>query len=189
MDWYQPWKRSVEFDSGVLETSLLWVMETKKSLFAWFPVPSIRGCESKPSLLSSGAKTALPAETSLTCCQVSSVEKLMFFWLLLDYRPLRKDLDIGSDTDVTQSSMEDINRTICDHRSPTQKHFSINQQQQPPPQGRTGAVLHPSFSCTPTFLIIISIWSFPSITSTTKKVGQERPSRPTANPKQREFFA
>ncbi|KAI4881864.1 hypothetical protein NFI96_011952, partial [Prochilodus magdalenae] len=48
-------------------------------------------------------------------------------------RPLRKDLDIGSDTDVTQSSMEDINRTICDHRSPAQKHFNINHQQPPVP--------------------------------------------------------
>ncbi|KAG9283744.1 hypothetical protein AMEX_G2546 [Astyanax mexicanus] len=47
-------------------------------------------------------------------------------------RPLRKDLDIGSDTDVTQSSMEDINRTICDHRSPVQKHYGINHQQQSP---------------------------------------------------------
>ncbi|XP_066537185.1 neurogenic locus notch homolog protein 1 isoform X2 [Hoplias malabaricus] len=44
-------------------------------------------------------------------------------------RPLRKDLDIGSDTDMTQSSMEDINRTICDHRSPAQKHFNVNHQQ------------------------------------------------------------
>ncbi|XP_072548528.1 neurogenic locus notch homolog protein 1 isoform X2 [Salminus brasiliensis] len=49
-------------------------------------------------------------------------------------RPLRKDLDIGSDTDMTQSSMEDINRTICDHRSPAQKHFSINHQQPAPVQ-------------------------------------------------------
>lgn len=43
--------------------------------------------------------------------------------LYADFRPLRKELDIGSDTDVTQSSMEDINKTICDHRSPDQKHF------------------------------------------------------------------
>ncbi|XP_076868481.1 neurogenic locus notch homolog protein 1 isoform X2 [Brachyhypopomus gauderio] len=44
-------------------------------------------------------------------------------------RPLRKDLDIGSDTDMTQSSMEDITRTICDHRSPAQKHFDLSPQQ------------------------------------------------------------
>ncbi|KAI2654893.1 hypothetical protein H4Q32_017175 [Labeo rohita] len=31
-------------------------------------------------------------------------------------RPLRKELDIGSDTDVTQSSMEDINKTISPPR-------------------------------------------------------------------------
>ncbi|XP_051999900.1 neurogenic locus notch homolog protein 1-like [Xyrauchen texanus] len=53
-------------------------------------------------------------------------------------RPLRKELDIGSDTDVTQSSMEDINRTIRDHRSPDQKHFQTNHQQPrmlAPPRG------------------------------------------------------
>ncbi|XP_070997014.1 neurogenic locus notch homolog protein 1-like isoform X4 [Oncorhynchus clarkii lewisi] len=38
-------------------------------------------------------------------------------------RPLKKDLDIGSDTDFTQSSMEDINRSICDHRTQEQKHY------------------------------------------------------------------
>ncbi|KAK1806362.1 hypothetical protein P4O66_004877, partial [Electrophorus voltai] len=47
----------------------------------------------------------------------------------IQMRPLRKALDIGSDTDVTQSSMEDITRTICDHRSPAQKHFELSQQQ------------------------------------------------------------
>ncbi|KAK2815232.1 hypothetical protein Q7C36_023498 [Tachysurus vachellii] len=46
-------------------------------------------------------------------------------------RPLKKTLDIGSDTDVTQSSMEDISRTICDHRSPDQKHFNMSHQQVP----------------------------------------------------------
>ncbi|XP_052002560.1 neurogenic locus notch homolog protein 1-like isoform X2 [Xyrauchen texanus] len=53
-------------------------------------------------------------------------------------RPFRKELDIGSDTDVTQSSIEDINRTICDHRSPDQKHFQTNHQQPrmlAPPRG------------------------------------------------------
>ncbi|KAJ8288035.1 hypothetical protein COCON_G00006940 [Conger conger] len=46
-------------------------------------------------------------------------------------RPLRKELDIGSDTDITQSSMEDINvrsshrqdKSICDHRPQEQKQF------------------------------------------------------------------
>ncbi|XP_043087773.1 neurogenic locus notch homolog protein 1 [Puntigrus tetrazona] len=51
-------------------------------------------------------------------------------------RPLRKELDIGSDTDVTQSSMEDINKTICDHRSPDQKHFNHQQPRMlAPPRG------------------------------------------------------
>ncbi|XP_026139018.1 neurogenic locus notch homolog protein 1 [Carassius auratus] len=51
-------------------------------------------------------------------------------------RPLRKELDIGSDTDVTQSSMEDINKTICDHRSPDQKHFTHQQPRMlAPPRG------------------------------------------------------
>ncbi|XP_056331508.1 neurogenic locus notch homolog protein 1 [Danio aesculapii] len=51
-------------------------------------------------------------------------------------RPLRKELDIGSDTDVTQSSMEDINKSICDHRSPEQKHYSHQQPRMlAPPRG------------------------------------------------------
>ncbi|XP_064206829.1 neurogenic locus notch homolog protein 1 isoform X1 [Anguilla rostrata] len=48
-------------------------------------------------------------------------------------RPLKKELDIGSDTDMTQSSMEDINvrsshrqdKSICDHRPEEQKHFHV----------------------------------------------------------------
>uniref|UniRef100_A0A3Q3G7A0 Notch receptor, like n=1 Tax=Kryptolebias marmoratus TaxID=37003 RepID=A0A3Q3G7A0_KRYMA len=45
--------------------------------------------------------------------------------------PLRRDQDAGSDTDFTQSSMEDVNMrcsrrqeeaSICDHRSPEQRH-------------------------------------------------------------------
>ncbi|XP_062841244.1 neurogenic locus notch homolog protein 1 [Trichomycterus rosablanca] len=48
-------------------------------------------------------------------------------------KPLRKTLDIGSDTDVTQSSMEDISKTIRDHRSPVQKHLTVNHQQLPVP--------------------------------------------------------
>ncbi|XP_034067391.1 neurogenic locus notch homolog protein 1 isoform X1 [Gymnodraco acuticeps] len=47
-------------------------------------------------------------------------------------RPLKRDQDIGSDTDFTQSSMEDINTrssrrqedaSICDHRTQEQKHY------------------------------------------------------------------
>ena len=47
-------------------------------------------------------------------------------------RPLKRDQDIGSDTDFTQSSMEDINArcsrrqedaSICDHRTQEQKHY------------------------------------------------------------------
>ncbi|XP_056142048.1 neurogenic locus notch homolog protein 1 [Lampris incognitus] len=64
-------------------------------------------------------------------------------------RPLKRELDIGSDTDFTQSSMEDINsrcsrrqedNSICDHRNPEQKHYRPGHPQphrpiQPPPRG------------------------------------------------------
>ncbi|XP_044215779.1 neurogenic locus notch homolog protein 1 [Thunnus albacares] len=64
-------------------------------------------------------------------------------------RPLKRDQDIGSDTDFTQSSMEDINArcsrrqedaSICDHRNQEQKHFRVGTSQprrpiQPPPRG------------------------------------------------------
>ncbi|KAK9514273.1 hypothetical protein VZT92_027752 [Zoarces viviparus] len=64
-------------------------------------------------------------------------------------RPLKRDQDIGSDTDFTQSSMEDINArcsrrqedaSICDHRSQEQKHYRAGASQprrpvQPPPRG------------------------------------------------------
>ncbi|KAM3615052.1 uncharacterized protein V6R79_022791 [Siganus canaliculatus] len=64
-------------------------------------------------------------------------------------RPLKRDQDIGSDTDFTQSSMEDINArcsrrqedtSICDHRSQDQKHYRAGGSQphraiQPPPRG------------------------------------------------------
>ncbi|XP_034552951.1 neurogenic locus notch homolog protein 1 isoform X2 [Notolabrus celidotus] len=67
-------------------------------------------------------------------------------------RPLKRDQDIGSDTDFTQSSMEDISArcsrrqeeaSICDHRSPEQKHYRGGNSQltqsrrpvQPPPRG------------------------------------------------------
>ncbi|XP_049903563.1 neurogenic locus notch homolog protein 1 [Epinephelus moara] len=64
-------------------------------------------------------------------------------------RPLKRDQDIGSDTDFTQSSMEDINArcsrrqedaSICDHRSQEQKHYRAGTSQprrpiQPPPRG------------------------------------------------------
>nr|XP_040020417.1 neurogenic locus notch homolog protein 1 [Gasterosteus aculeatus aculeatus] len=64
-------------------------------------------------------------------------------------RPLKREQDIGSDTDFTQSSMEDINArcsrrqedaSICDHRSPEQKHYRAGSSQprrpaQPPPRG------------------------------------------------------
>nr|XP_020465333.1 neurogenic locus notch homolog protein 1-like isoform X1 [Monopterus albus] len=53
-------------------------------------------------------------------------------------RPLKRDQDIGSDTDFTQSSMEDINvrcsrrredPSICDHRTPEQKHYRAGTSQ------------------------------------------------------------
>ncbi|KAK2909830.1 hypothetical protein Q8A73_007545 [Channa argus] len=58
-------------------------------------------------------------------------------------RPLKKDQDIGSDTDFTQSSMEDISvrcsrrqedATICDHRNQEQKHYrgGTSQTRRPP---------------------------------------------------------
>ncbi|XP_047455891.1 neurogenic locus notch homolog protein 1 [Mugil cephalus] len=65
-------------------------------------------------------------------------------------RPLRRDQDVGSDTDFTQSSMEDISvrctrrqedASICDHRTPQeQKHYRPGASQprraiQPPPRG------------------------------------------------------
>ncbi|XP_036931441.1 neurogenic locus notch homolog protein 1 [Acanthopagrus latus] len=64
-------------------------------------------------------------------------------------RPLKRDQDIGSDTDFTQSSMEDINArcsrrqedaSICDHRTQEQKHYRAGGSQphraiQPPPRG------------------------------------------------------
>ncbi|XP_012733172.2 neurogenic locus notch homolog protein 1 isoform X2 [Fundulus heteroclitus] len=64
-------------------------------------------------------------------------------------RPLKRDQEPGSDTDFTQSSMEDINMrcsrrqedpSICDHRSPEQRHFRSGSAQtrrpiQPPPRG------------------------------------------------------
>ncbi|KAE8289203.1 hypothetical protein D5F01_LYC13083 [Larimichthys crocea] len=64
-------------------------------------------------------------------------------------RPLKRDQDIGSDTDFTQSSMEDISArcsrrqedtSICDHRTQEQKHYRGGPSQprrpiQPPPRG------------------------------------------------------
>lgn len=64
-------------------------------------------------------------------------------------RPLKRDQDIGSDTDFTQSSMEDISArcskrqedtTICDHRTPEQKQYRAGPSQtrraiQSPPRG------------------------------------------------------
>lgn len=64
-------------------------------------------------------------------------------------RPLKRDQDIGSDTDFTQSSMEDISArcpkrqemaSICDHRTAEQRHYRAGPAQprraiQPPPRG------------------------------------------------------
>ncbi|XP_028282073.1 neurogenic locus notch homolog protein 1 isoform X2 [Parambassis ranga] len=53
-------------------------------------------------------------------------------------RPLKRDQDIGSDTDFTQSSMEDISMrssrrqedaSICDHRTQEQKHYQSGTSQ------------------------------------------------------------
>lgn len=62
------------------------------------------------------------------------------------YRPLKRDQDIGSDTDFTQSSMEDLSvryskrqeeATICDHRTQEQKHYRAgNSQPRRPTQRR-----------------------------------------------------
>ncbi|XP_072572165.1 uncharacterized protein notchl isoform X2 [Paramormyrops kingsleyae] len=56
-------------------------------------------------------------------------------------RPLKKDLDIGSDTDITQSSMEDVStkrshNSIHDHRPQEQKNLRVaNSSIQSPSQG------------------------------------------------------
>ncbi|XP_026228222.1 neurogenic locus notch homolog protein 1 [Anabas testudineus] len=64
-------------------------------------------------------------------------------------RPLKRDQDIGSDTDFTQSSMEDLSvryskrqeeASICDHRTQEQKHYRAGTSQprrptQPSPRG------------------------------------------------------
>ncbi|XP_034030174.1 neurogenic locus notch homolog protein 1 [Thalassophryne amazonica] len=64
-------------------------------------------------------------------------------------RPLKRDQDIGSDTDFTQSSLEDINvrcsrrqedPSICDHRTQEQRHYRAGPSQsrrpiQSPPRG------------------------------------------------------
>ncbi|XP_027868291.1 neurogenic locus notch homolog protein 1 isoform X2 [Xiphophorus couchianus] len=64
-------------------------------------------------------------------------------------RPMKRDQEPGSDTDFTQSSMEDINimcsrrledPSICDHRTADQRHFRPGAAQtrrpiQPPPRG------------------------------------------------------
>lgn len=65
-------------------------------------------------------------------------------------RPQKREQDIGSDTDFTQSSMEDVNAmcsrrpeepSICDHRGPEQKQCRAGAAQnprrpaQPPPRG------------------------------------------------------
>ncbi|AWP15650.1 putative neurogenic locus notch -like protein 1-like [Scophthalmus maximus] len=68
------------------------------------------------------------------------------------FRPLKRDQDIGSDTDFTQSSMEDINArcsrrqeeaSICDHRTQEQKHYRAGPSQSRRPIQRR--VCH--FSC------------------------------------------
>ncbi|XP_013871831.1 neurogenic locus notch homolog protein 1 [Austrofundulus limnaeus] len=72
-------------------------------------------------------------------------------------RPLKRDQDPGSDTDFTQSSMEDItmrssrrqeDASICDHRSPEQRHFRVGTSQthrpvQPPPRGWERSAMPP----------------------------------------------
>lgn len=64
-------------------------------------------------------------------------------------RPLRRDLDVGSDTDFTQSSMEDVSvryskrrdeASICDHRSPEQKHYRAGSSQTRRPTQRKQAI-------------------------------------------------
>uniref|UniRef100_A0A8C6NM42 Notch homolog, like n=1 Tax=Nothobranchius furzeri TaxID=105023 RepID=A0A8C6NM42_NOTFU len=72
-------------------------------------------------------------------------------------RPLKRDQEVGSDTDFTQSSMEDISMnysrrqedpSICDHRSPEQRHFRPGASQncrpiQPPSRGWERNVMPP----------------------------------------------
>lgn len=71
-------------------------------------------------------------------------------------RPLKRDQDIGSDTDFTQSSMEDISArcsrrqedaSICDHRTQEQKHYRAGGSQPHRAIQREGSTLIiPSFT-------------------------------------------
>ncbi|KAM6967918.1 neurogenic locus notch homolog protein 1 [Aplochiton taeniatus] len=75
-------------------------------------------------------------------------------------RPLKHEADIGSDTDFTQSSMEDINArssrrqvdsSICDHRTQEQKHYRQGHSQptrpiQAPPRGWERSAIPPLLS-------------------------------------------
>uniref|UniRef100_A0A3Q3E882 Notch receptor, like n=1 Tax=Labrus bergylta TaxID=56723 RepID=A0A3Q3E882_9LABR len=80
--------------------------------------------------------------------------------------PLKRDQDIGSDTDFTQSSMEDINArcsrrqedaAICDHRSSEQKHYrGGNSQPRAPPRGwERNAMPPPAEWCGPDGSVVL----------------------------------
>lgn len=81
----------------------------------------------------------------------------------LDFRPLKKDQqDIGSDTDFTQSSMEDLSvkysrrldeASICDHRSQEQKHYRGGSSQPRRPIQR-------ELEDTTTSLFTLSLWFY-----------------------------
>lgn len=101
----------------------------KNSLSAILPVPILTHCHLL--WLSVCNYNIFSQQNSFYLSVKLGEETANVFWKHYDCRPLKKTSDIGSDTDVTQSSMEDISRTICDHRSPDQKHFTINHKQAP----------------------------------------------------------
>uniref|UniRef100_A0A3Q1GXW8 Notch receptor, like n=1 Tax=Acanthochromis polyacanthus TaxID=80966 RepID=A0A3Q1GXW8_9TELE len=69
--------------------------------------------------------------------------------------PLKRDQDVGSDTDFTQSSMEDVSMrcsrrqddaTICDHRTQEQKQYRGGTSQPRPPRGWERNAMPPPLS-------------------------------------------
>lgn len=152
--------------------------EDKNSLSTILPVPILTHCY--VLLLSVCNYNIFSQQSSFDLLVSLSEEANNVFWMHYHCRPLKKTLDIGSDTDVTQSSVEDISRTICDHRSPDQKHFNINHKQLPISKTDTpwGLMIgsHQIFLCDNIFLF----WLIRSA----KKVGQELHSYISEDPKQ-----
>lgn len=71
-------------------------------------------------------------KTQCAHMKTTAVFSVLYQNCALVFRPLKRDQDIGSDTDFTQSSMEDLSvrcsrrqddASICDHRTQEQKHY------------------------------------------------------------------